>query len=221
MSVKLSVAVLATFRLLSFVAGEAQTRPKHILRAIRQRCAARLCYEHAKAIHSLRSEPKAGPRQGAWYCFQWISTGVASIAKGGRPRLHLLTAAPPAAPIAPGTVHVRVAAVLIPAKGKRPTASAWAIEAHDPNPNQARRYHDRAPARERRHSRGGHTPCTGPRDIRQAPCRWRRAGRCTMPASWCAGRANASASPSRVPPRQGTCSRPAQARRAPRPRTAT
>ena len=112
---KLSVAVLATFRLLSFVAGEAQTRPKHILRAIRQRCAARLCYEHAKAIHSLRSEPKAGPRQGAWYCFQWISTGVASIAKGGRPRLHLLTAAPPAAPIAPGTVHVRVAAVLIPA----------------------------------------------------------------------------------------------------------
>ena len=89
-----------------------QTRPTHILRAIRQRClqrcAARLCYEHAKAIHSLRSEPKAGPRQGAWYCFH---TGVASIAKGGRPRLHLLTAAPPAAPIAHGTVHVRVAAV--------------------------------------------------------------------------------------------------------------
>ena len=103
-----------------------QTKPKHILRAIRQRCTARLGYEHAKAIHSLRNEPKAGPRQGAWYCFhkQWISTGVASIAKGGRPRLHLLTAAPPAAPVAPGTVHVRVAAVLTPAKGKRPTASA-------------------------------------------------------------------------------------------------
>ena len=113
-----------------------QTKPKHILRAIRQRCAARLCYEHAKATHSLRAEPKAGPRQGAWYCFhkQWISTGVASIGKGGRPRLHLLTEAPPAAPIAPGTVHVRVAAVLTPARGKRPTASAWAIEAHDVGP---------------------------------------------------------------------------------------
>ena len=68
-----------------------QTKPKHILRAIRQRCTARLSYEHAKAVHALRNEPKAGPRQGAWYRFhkQWISTGIASIAKGGRPRLHL------------------------------------------------------------------------------------------------------------------------------------
>ena len=113
-----------------------RTRPKHILRAIRQRCTARLGYEHAKAIHSLRNEPKAGPRQGAWYSFhkQWISTGIASIAKGGRPRLHLFTEAPPAAPIAPGTVHVRVAATLTPARGKRQTASAWAIEAHDVGP---------------------------------------------------------------------------------------
>ena len=110
-----------------------RTKPKHILRAIRQRCSARLAYEHAKATHSLRHEPKAGPRQGAWYCFhkQWITTGIASIAKGGRPRLHLFTAAPPTAPSAPGTVHVRVAAVLTPARGKRPTAAAWAIEAHD------------------------------------------------------------------------------------------
>ena len=113
-----------------------QTKPKHILRAIRQRCTARLGYEHAKAIHSLRNEPKAGPRQGAWYLFhkQWISTGIASIAKGGRPLLHLFAAAPPAAPVAPGTVHVRVAAVLTPARGKRQTASAWAIEAHEVGP---------------------------------------------------------------------------------------
>ena len=60
-----------------------QTKPKHILRAIRQRCTARLCYEHARATHSARAEPKAGPRQGAWYGVHkhWISTGVASIAK--------------------------------------------------------------------------------------------------------------------------------------------
>ena len=116
-----------------------QTKPKHILRAIRQRCTARLCYEHAKATHSARAEPKAGPRQGAWYGFHkhWISTGVASIAKGGRPRLHLLTAAPPAAPVAPNSVHVRVATVLTPARGKHPTTSAWAIEAHDVGPGGA------------------------------------------------------------------------------------
>jgi len=116
-----------------------QTKPKHILRAIRQRCTARLCYEHATATHSVRAEPKAGPRQGAWYIFHkhWISTGVASMAKGGRPRLHLLTAAPPVAPVAPNSVHVRVAAVLAPARGKRPTTSAWAIEAHDVGPDGA------------------------------------------------------------------------------------
>jgi hypothetical protein len=104
-----------------------QTKPKHILRAIRQRCTARLCYEHAKASHSEQAEPKAGPRRGAWHCFHkhWISTGVASITKGGRPRLHLLTAAPPVAPAAPGSVHVRVKAVLTPARGKRQTAVLW------------------------------------------------------------------------------------------------
>ena len=34
----------------------------------------------------------------------------------------------------PGTVHIRAAAVLTPARGKRPTTSAWAIEAHDVGP---------------------------------------------------------------------------------------
>ena len=113
--------------------------PKHILRDIRHRGALRgsaTSMPRPFAFRSLRTEPKAGPRQGAWYCFhkQWISTGVASIAKGGRPRLHLFTAPPPAAPITPGTVHVRVAAALTPARGKRQTASAWAIEAHDVGP---------------------------------------------------------------------------------------
>ena len=42
-----------------------QTKPKHILRAIRQRCTARLCYEHATATHSVRAEPKV------W----WMSRG--------------------------------------------------------------------------------------------------------------------------------------------------
>ena len=116
-----------------------QTKPKHILRAIRQRCALRVCYEHAKATHSDRAEPGPGPKQGAWRSFlkHWIATGIASIAKGGRPRLHLLTAAPPVAPATPGSVHLRVGVVLTPAKGKRPTASAWALEAHDIGPGGA------------------------------------------------------------------------------------
>ena len=45
-----------------------QTKPKHILRAIRQRCTARLCYEHAKATHSARAEPKAGGRAASRPC---------------------------------------------------------------------------------------------------------------------------------------------------------
>ena len=113
-----------------------QTKPKHILRAIRQRCALRLDYEHAKATHEASTKPRPGPRQGARYTFQkhWISTGVASIAKGGRPRLHLFAAAPPSAPAEPGSVHLRVGVTLTPAKGKHPTRSAWALEAHDIGP---------------------------------------------------------------------------------------
>ena len=113
-----------------------RTFEKHILRAIRQRCALRLDYEHAKATHEASTKPRPGPRQGARYTFQkhWISTGVASIARGGRPRLHLFAAAPPSAPAEPGSVHLRVGVTLTPAKGKRPTRSAWALEAHDIGP---------------------------------------------------------------------------------------
>ena len=102
-------------------------------------CAHGLCYEHAKAVHSTRAEPRSGPRQGAWYTFHkhWLATGVASMAKGGRPRLHLLTAAPPVSPATPGSTHLRVGVALTPAKGKRPTASAWALEAHDIGPGGA------------------------------------------------------------------------------------
>ena len=98
-----------------------------------------LCYEHAKAVHSSRTEPRAGPRQGAWYTFHrhWLATGVASMAKGGRPRLHLLTAAPPVSHAAPGSTHIRVGVALTPARGIRPTTSAWALEAHDVGPDGA------------------------------------------------------------------------------------
>ena len=40
-----------------------------------------VCYEHAKAVHSTRAEPRSGPRQGAWYTFHkhWLATGVAWV----------------------------------------------------------------------------------------------------------------------------------------------
>jgi hypothetical protein len=62
---------------------------------------------------------------------------VASMAKGGRPRLHLLAAAPPVSHATPGSTHIRVGVALTPARGKRPTASAWALEAHDVEPDGA------------------------------------------------------------------------------------
>ena len=39
---------------------------------------------------------------------------------------------------APGSTHLRVGVALTPAKGKRPTASAWALEAHDIRPDGTR-----------------------------------------------------------------------------------
>ena len=83
---------------------------------------------------------KKRPKQGAWRGFvkHWIATGVASIAKGGHPRLHLLTVAPPVATAEPGSVHLRVGVALTPAKGKHPIKSAWALEAHDIGPGGIR-----------------------------------------------------------------------------------
>ena len=56
--------------------------------------------------------------------------GRASTAKGNL-RLNLLSAAPPSAPVARSGIHLRVTAVLLAAKGKRPPSSAWALEAFD------------------------------------------------------------------------------------------
>eukprot|EP00964_Phaeocystis_antarctica_P055204 scaffold32476_cov64-Phaeocystis_antarctica.AAC.1 len=43
-------------------------------------------------------------------------------------RLNLLSAPPPTPSVPPGTILIRVAASLQPAKGQRPPASAWAME---------------------------------------------------------------------------------------------
>ena len=54
---------------------------------------------------------------------------MASVAKGA-PRLHLLSAQPPAAPAASHSVHIQVAAALVPATSKRAPASGVAVVAH-------------------------------------------------------------------------------------------
>ena len=59
-----------------------------------------------------------------------IATGIASIRKGG-PRLNLLSPPPPAQPLPPNAVHIRVTATLHPAKGKQPPKAAWAIAVED------------------------------------------------------------------------------------------
>ena len=50
-----------------------------------------------------------------------------TLTKGGL-RLNLLSAPPPIPPVPPGTIHIRVAASLQPAKGLCPPATAWAME---------------------------------------------------------------------------------------------
>ena len=60
----------------------------------------------------------------------WVATGVASVAKGV-PRLRLLSAQPPTAPAASHSVHIQIAAVLVPATSKRAPASGIAVVAHE------------------------------------------------------------------------------------------
>ena len=79
-----------------------RARPQDILRAIRQRVASRLQYEHARAMHRERAGPPAAPERSAQRRFHdlWVATGVASTPKGGL-RLNLLSAPPPSAPVTP------------------------------------------------------------------------------------------------------------------------
>ena len=137
-----------------------QARPKDILRAVRLRVTQRVQYERSKATHAAKCEPRAAPRQRAWHRFNghWLTTSIVTLTKGGL-RLNLLSAPPPTPPVAPGTIHIRVAASLLPAKGQRPPASAWAVEvlqvAHDGA--QSTRLRREAPHRRHSHQMCG--PC--------------------------------------------------------------
>ena len=106
--------------------------PKHILRAVKQRVAARVQYEHDRALHASREQPKPSTHKSAWAKFHshWIATGIAGIRKGG-PRLNLLSPPPPAQPLPARAVHIRVTATLHPARGKQPPKAAWAIAVED------------------------------------------------------------------------------------------
>ena len=106
--------------------------PKHILRAVKQRVTARVQYEHDRALHASREQPKPSTHKSAWATFigHWVATGIASIRKGG-PRLNLLSPPPPAQQLPANAVHIRVTATLHPAKGKQPPKAAWAIAVED------------------------------------------------------------------------------------------
>ena len=70
--------------------------------------------------HDPARQPKSKPKRSAWHHFHtnWVATDVATIAKGG-PRLNLLRTAPPTAQIEPGSTHIRVTAVLLPAHARK------------------------------------------------------------------------------------------------------
>jgi hypothetical protein len=106
--------------------------PRHILRAIKQRVATRVQYEHNRALHTSRESPAPARHASAWTRFHshWIATGIASLRKGG-PRLNLLSPKPPAQPLPCNAVHIRVTAALCPTKGKKPPkATPSATRAH-------------------------------------------------------------------------------------------
>ena len=181
-----------------------------------------VCYEHAKAVHSTRAEPRSGPRQGAWYTFHkhWLAT-AASPRHGQGP-------APSPTPAHLGPASLPGGARLHPpscgrsphtsAKGKCPTASAWALEAHDIGPGRCT---DRAPARERSHIA---TAATHPAHGRETVAKrhtWQvamqvAAGRALHYAEQLRRKGTGGLpSPSRAPPRPGISSRPAHRRVAP------
>jgi len=94
--------------------------------------AARVQYEHNKALHTSRESPTPAKHASAWTRFHghWITTGIASLGKGG-PRLNLLSPKPPAQPLPRNAVHIRVTAALCPARGREPPKAAWAIAVED------------------------------------------------------------------------------------------
>ena len=87
-----------------------------------------MCYEHRRAAWAAEHarDHKARRRFHAL----WIATGIASMARAGRPHVNLLSAPPPAAPAESGAVHLKVVAAFVPATAKAPAASGWAGEAH-------------------------------------------------------------------------------------------
>ena len=104
-----------------------RTAPRDILRAIKQRVADRLRFEHDKVKHATTHarDPKAWSR----FHKAWLATGVASLRKGVV-LLNIFTTPPPAAAPTAHEMHIRVAATYKPARGKRPPASGWALTAH-------------------------------------------------------------------------------------------
>ena len=102
--------------------------PKDILRAIKQRVAERVRFEHAKAKHAAAY---AGNHE-ALKRFRrtWVVTGVA-VERKGVACLALFNKQPTEAGVEAGEVHIRLAAAHKPASGKRAPASGWALTAHD------------------------------------------------------------------------------------------
>ena len=104
------------------------TSTKHVIRRIKARLQERIGYEHEKAKHARRHSHEDGPM--AAFQRHWITTGAAVFVKQG-PKLALLSASPDKGPPLRDGVHIRTAAVVEPAAGRREKSAAWLVSASD------------------------------------------------------------------------------------------
>jgi hypothetical protein len=104
------------------------TGVKQIIRKIKARLQQRIEYEHAKAENARRFSHEEGPM--AAFQKHWVTRGAAIFTKAG-PKVALLGPAQNREPPMKGGVHLRTAAVVEPAAGKRATSAGWLVSASD------------------------------------------------------------------------------------------
>jgi len=101
---------------------------KQIIRKIKTRLQQRIEYEHAKAENARRFSHEEGPM--AAFQKHWVTRGAAVFTKAGS-KVALLGPAQNREPPMRGGVHLRTAAVVEPAAGKRATSAGWLVSASD------------------------------------------------------------------------------------------
>ena len=98
------------------------------MRRIKLRLQQRIEYEHEKAKYARQHSHEEGPM--AAFQRHWVTPGAAVFTKQG-PKVALLSTTQDKEPPLRGGVHLRTAAIVEPAKGKRGTSAGWLVSAAD------------------------------------------------------------------------------------------